>query len=315
MPNIQPAQKTFHYVVTPSSGSFDVEIDVAKDLSAINRRLYRQGMQYLISDVKIATGKGLVVTSVSTAGDTWMCHNAWKKGFNMWKKQRAMAQDDLPGLSGKWADFKVQLWNASSTTLTPLAGSESTAPDEWLLSQVFWDDDGTERSPTFCLVGSTAPNTKIGLIQEYHISRVRPAANEPAVDADASDSIYAKMLPMQDELSDALIDDIEGDNDAPPYDMDEMFGGDTLGDEPCVQDISFASEFASSSTGPFTAECGLIRIQGTSKLTSTFPRAASGSGAYDDVHYLSEDLDESIVIQVTIAPGPYRGVMATPMGQ
>jgi hypothetical protein len=52
-------------------------IDLAKDLSAINRRLYRQGKVYQIANISITsrnTTGGLV--SFSTAGDTWVTRAA-----------------------------------------------------------------------------------------------------------------------------------------------------------------------------------------------------------------------------------------------
>jgi hypothetical protein len=275
-------------------------------------------MQYLIEDVTCTNGKGQVILTAATAGDTWMVHNAWKKGFHIWKKQRAEAMDTLPGISGKWSDFKVQLWDGQSSAVETVAGGDTIVPDEWALSEVFWDDDGTEQSPTFCIIGATNATSKIGLVQEYHISRTRPDAFNPDVDDDASDSIYAKMLPMQDELSDALIGDIEDDNDNPPYDLDQMFGGDTNGDEPVLQAYTIANENGKGHTGSFTAECGLIRIAGTSQLTSTFPHQTDHAGApnvYDDIHYLSEPLNDMIIVEVTVAPGMYKGVAAVEMGQ
>jgi len=311
--SIAPAQRTLHYVVTPSSGAFDCVIDVAKDLSAVNRRLYRQGMQYYIQNIKIATGKGKIVSIVSTAGDTWIVHNAWKKSFALWRDQQKLVSETMPSIHGKWADFKVTLWDGASTALTTIVGSDNAAPDEWNHSNYVWDDDGTERTPTFTIIGSTAPTSKIGMIQEYAISRARVAA-APTLDGDASDSIFLKGIHNDEAITD-LVDLVEAENDTPPYDADEYVGGDTQSDEPMVQNINFASEYAPSNTGGFTAECGLIRINGSSQLTATFPRASSGSGAFDDVHYLEENLDEPLIVQLTVAPGPYKGVMASPMGQ
>lgn len=312
--SIEPAQRALFYAVTPSSGAFDVIIDVAKDLSSVNRRLYRQGMQYYIHNVKIATGKGKIFSIIQTAGDTWMVHNAWKKGFAFWRAQQKLVDDKLgTSAQGKWADFKVELWDGGASAISQIAGGDAVTPDEWNLSNYVWDDDGTERTPTFCLIGSTSVTSKIGLVQEYHISRTQ-VQQGPVVEADMSGSIYAKSL-VNDEAIVDLIDIVEAENDTPPYDQNEMVGGDTLADEPVVQSMSFASELQASNSGGFTAECGLLRISGTSQLTATFPHSTSNDNNYDDIHYLEENLDEACVIQVIVAPGPYKGVMASPMGQ
>lgn len=313
---IEPAQRTIFFVTTPSGGEFDVVVDVAKELSAINRRLYRQGMQYYVSDVSIVSSKGNVFSMVSTAGDTWMVHNAWKKAYNFWRSQQKQVDSVMPGLQGKWADFKVSLWDGASTPLTSIAGSDVMTPDEWNLSNYVWDDDGTERTPTFTILGTTAVASKIGMVQEYHISRAE-VQHGPKLEADASESIYGKSL-VNDEAMVALIDVIESENDLPPYDQDQMLGGDTYGDEPLVQHMGFSNgNQGASHTGGFTAECGLIRITGTSHLVAEVPRFtdAGPPAVYNDIQYFEENLDESIIIQVTIAPGPYKGVMASRMGQ
>ena len=288
---IQPAFRTLNYT-HPGSG-VNRTIDIARDLSAINRRLYRQGMQYYVQNIYFAStvpGIGLV----RTAGDTWMVHNAWKKGFALWRAQQREVNSVLPGLEGKWADFKIELWDGQGANLDPAAGDGGTIlPDEWNLSNFVWDDDGDERGPSFVLLGATDARTKIGLVQEYHISRAQAgdASGEPLVSSEASDSIYAKSLGT-DEMSDLLIDVVEGDNDLPPYDATEMVGGDTVADAPFITKVvHIPTTIAGINTGGFTAECGLLDIIWT---------GADNSGAF---------------VIVEIAPGPYKGVMATSMGQ
>ena len=104
---------------------------------------------------------------------------------------------------------------------------------------------------------------------------------------------------MEGDLSEDLVDDISGDNDASPYDSDEMVGGDTVADCPFVQDFVVAS-FAggTASTVPFTAECGLVHVD-----LGSFQ--ADGSTASDVAH----------IITVHLTPGNYKGVLAAPMGQ
>ena len=297
--SIDPAQRTLSYIITPSSGAVTVDIDLAKDLSAVNRRLYRQGMQYYVSGVSfLRLVPGVSSMTCMTAGDTWMVHNAWKKGFQFWKAQQKDVSGVLPGIQGKWADFKIELDDNSGTAINTVASDGGTiVPDEWDLSNYVWDDDGTERFPTFVMLGSTATGSKVGLVQEYHISRAQQA-DEPTISADASDSIYAKSLGT-DEMSDLLVGITETENDAPPYDANEMAGGDTVADCPHLQSFDTAFfESGSKMTHGFTVECGLLRL-------------ALGSFGTDG----TTPSDVAHLIQVHLAPGPYKGVMASPMGQ
>lgn len=299
MAKIQPAQRTLIYSGTPSSGALTLDIDLARDLSAVNRRLYRQGYQYFVQSVEmVRADTGLSLLQVQTAGDTWMVHNAWKKGYHLWRDQVHDVTETLPSIEGKWADFKVKLDDASGTLAVPLAGDMGgITGDEWNLSQFFWDNDGTEQVCTFNLLGASDITSEASLVQEYHISRGQPST-EPTVPVEAADSMYAKSLFVQDELSEDIIDEINADNDNAPYDMSEMVGGDTVADAPFTQDLVVASIAQKAMTAGFTAECGLLRVNISSVL-------ADGSTASDVLH----------IVKVNLAPGPYKGVMAAPMGQ
>ncbi len=96
-----PGNETSHY------------IDLAKDLSAVNRRLYRQGRDYHVKKITIVssnTPNGENRVSLSTCPHSWVAAGAWKRGFQTWKHMNAEADRQLAGnIDGTWADFKVYL--------------------------------------------------------------------------------------------------------------------------------------------------------------------------------------------------------------
>ena len=302
---VEPAQLVLQYLIPgDGSGTKEVIVDLARDLSVVNRRLYRQGYTYAVGKVVFAQQIPMTTTALfaQTAGNTWMVQNAWKKGKAIWTGQRKEVAELLPGIDGKWSDFKVKLDDSGLAYLPCIASDTGVMDaDDWEFSEVFWDDDGTERSPVFHIIGGTDPTTSVGLVQEYHISRARVNVSSPVVDPDASDSIYAKMLHMQDELSDALIDDIEGDNDQPPYDYDEMPGGDTVADAPWTQEYSFSNPVGGlkGHLSGFAAECGLIKFRAETFVTADGTTAVSSA----------------VSVFIHLMPGPYRGVLAERMGQ
>lgn len=311
MPKIEPAIRTLTYIV-PDGTSY---IDIAKDLSKVNRRLYRQGMSYVVQDIQIGMQAGMKTTDIyqisfSTAGNSWIVHNAWKKGFVAWQAQRREALAMLPSIKPKWDDFKVYL-DASmedGTTLDVYAGDGAVyQAGEWEYSKLVFDDDGTEKELKMHIIGAsnladTNNESGIGLIQEYADSRATVHIAAPDVETEASDTIYAKMLGT-DEMSDMLVDNLENDNDVPPYDQDEYPGGSANADAACIQRIGSVNATMSTTTLPgFVAECGLIKIL-------TQESQLDGSSVYEVTNA------PNAFIQLTIAAGPYRGVLAAPMGQ
>jgi len=78
---MQPAQTVLSYDC-PDGVSY---IDIAEGLSKVNRRAYRQGMEYAVGKIVFAYGANpAAVMNVNlaclTAGNTWVVHNAWKEG-------------------------------------------------------------------------------------------------------------------------------------------------------------------------------------------------------------------------------------------
>lgn len=309
MPKIEPAVTQLYYIV-PDGTSY---IDLAKDLSKVNRRLYRQGYTYAVQDVQIGMPVGMKATDVfqisfSTVGNSWVVHNAWTKGFRAWRSQQNAVKEALASdIEGRFADFKVFLDDSmrSGTTLEPYASDGAVyLAGEWEYSQYVWDDDGTERETYAHLVGGNIGTTDFGLIENYGDSRRQITSPDPTGDGDASDSMYAKMMAFAaDELTDMIVDNMEAKNDAAPYDLDDYPGGAVNADAAVPVRIGSVNATMSTTTLPgFIAPCGLVKVN-TNEIQLD-----------DDSEYEASSAPTSIVI-FTMAPGPYRGVLATRMGQ
>ena len=316
MPKIEPAVTQLFYNF-PAGTSY---IDIAKDLSMVNRRLYRSGMVYAIQDIQLLNGLGTKASDISmvtfgTAGNSWIVHNAWKKGFRAWRNQMNELKRGLgSNVEGKWADFKVYLDDSmeDGTILSPLASDGAAyATGEWNHSKLVFDDDGTEREYKMHIIGGsnltdTNEESAIGLIYEYGISRPRVNEGDPDVFSGLSDSVYAKMLGT-DELSDMMVDNIEGDNDNPPYDFDNYPGASSNADAAVLARIASVNSTQSQVTVPgFIAPCGLIQVV-TQELSLS--DATSADGTY------GAGTAPTIQAIITVATGPYRGVLAQKMGQ
>lgn len=306
MPKIEPAVTQLLYQV-PDGTSY---IDIAKDLSKINRRLYRQGMTYVIQGMAYHLPVGTKTTdnvslSVATTGNSWMVHNAWKKGFKAWQKmQNEYLDGEGSRLKGKWADFKIYLDDsqAGGTTLEPYAGDGAVySAGEWIMSNFVYDDAGTARSPSIHMIGSTTADSAVGLIEAYGNSRNYPTS-EPRHPSALNTGFYAEFHGVGD-TDDELGSDIEDDNDLPPYDQDEYPGGATNADVavPVLVSSCNATQFSTHTEG-FIAPCGLLKV-------TTVKYQLDGSSVYELTSA------PTVALLVTVATGPYRGVLAAPMGQ
>lgn len=315
MAKIEPAVTQLAYQV-PDGTSY---IDLAKDLSKVNRRHYRQGYTYVIQDIQIAVTAGARPSDVqyigfSTMGNSWIVHNSWVKAFRLWRKQQNAVREVLGAhTEAKWADFKIYLDDSmrGGTTLEPYAGDGAVyLAGEWAYSQFVWDDDGTERESYANMIGSDTGTTDFGLIQNYADSRARTISSvNPILESEASQTMYGKMLTLgiNDELADDLIDNYEDQNDTPPYDSDDYPGGATNADSSVFVRLGTVNGAQGHSTLPgFIAPCGLIKVD-----TAEFALADM-----NDVNAVYADAAApTMVVIMTVAPGPYRGVLAAPMGQ
>lgn len=345
----EPAELTLRYRLTNSMIDSDTIhnffIDVAADLSKINRRLYKQGRVYYIQGITLynTDSEGSPDNSTfkfSTIPNTWVTHNAWTKGKALWDKMNRQVLKDNPSLKSKWHDFKV-LMNAHHHTaliagMSPatvaqavsvgFVGTDQLVPEsafavdgssqtgvaasfgEWMYSRYTFpeaanlDSDSTANASGggnayVHMLGEefySTPESSVGLIEGYMHTRAQIGqAGEPPIDGDAHSSWMIGLFDDGENLED-IIDVMEDANDIPPYDADRYPGSTLFLAEGAPQGVlaSGAGIGVRTSMPGFAAPCGLICV--------TTENANS---------------DSDYELYVKLAPGNYRGVASTPMGQ
>jgi len=310
-----PANLYLRYDVV-NSGSINTEtshfIDLAKDLSAVNRRLYRQGRNYHVKRITVVSSNtpnvGAVIDtntgatlnnggriSFSTAPSTWVTQMAHKRAFEVYKQMNDRAMENVAGesIAGTWADFKVYLStdHRNGNKLVPIDnGNNAVSAGEWVYSR-FITPDGTTSSDEFDgvllgnHVGSAGSRVSVGLVKSYGESRATVFSGSPATPSDLSDDPLLNVFDYGTEL-DEVLNRLESDNDIAPYDRDNYPGDDGNMPKPIVvQDTTLVD--GKATVGGFTAMCGLIEIE-------------SKSPVQNDVY--------SVLIE--LAAGKYRGVKA-----
>lgn len=294
-------------------------VDIAQCLSIINRRSYRQGMNYAVQGITAYTGGSGQALLASHLPTTWVSDNAITKAFETWKDQRAEVLKDSPTLKAKWSDFKVYMDSEHShlgvaSNLTPICFDTSVVPiaknpyliGEWNASQLAIPMDGgaggSAATPevTLHVVGDNLPagqftpglTTSAGLITAYAQSRSIILAPDPDQPAGSNLSLYNE-LASHDELSEQVLNNVANANDEPPYDKDNYPGGAGNAVDNHVIDIMYFNDFGDATVtkedhiGSFVAPMGLIRFD-----------------AFEG------DPNGNFMVKVDIAPGSYKGVLA-----
>lgn len=294
-----PAVRHLRYEIT-NSGSANTEtshyIDLARDISAINRRLYRQGRDYHVRKVTVTsinTPNGTGRISVSTLPNSWTVRGAWKRGFEHWNRQRKEAVKGSSIKPGSYNDFKVHLTN-DSRTATLLEPKDNGGNDllfgEWNYATLL-SPDGTTSADAFELhmlgghSGSAGSRVSVGLVESFGTARTTVNAIEPNTPS-AADSDPLVNIFDDGTIVDEIINQIEDENDVPPYDTAAYAGMAGNHPKPLVMQTG-AIDNGRVVLGGFNAICGLLEIE-------------AQSGVAGDV----------FEVLVELAPGNYRGVAA-----
>lgn len=308
-----PAVRHLRYLLTHNgAGSEDSHyIDVAKNLSEINRRLYRQGKEYHIAGITVHTTSSTFVKAC-VIPNTWVSRNAWVRGFKKWKEMQSIAFNGVRKPS-KYNDFKVylntdhfQAVQTSTDVPQPVdSGNNSLLGGSWDYSR-FWSPDGTSGADEFWVhmmgthVGSAGSRTNVGLIKSYAESRPTVQTDVPLMDSEGDDDPLINLFDSGTQV-DEIAADLDNFGDYPPYSLGANaadVGEDYVGSEDNLPKPIVVGETATSyqsgggisigHIGPFSAICGLIEIE-------TFSTADT----------------DTIELLVELMPGSYKGVAAS----
>jgi len=285
-------------------------IDLARDLSLTNRRLYRAGKDYHVKKISIVSSNTPSVTvfdpagtkqnggrvSVSTAPDSWVSRGAWRRAFQAWKMMNKEATGQLAGsIAGTWSDFKIFLSAdmAGATLKLPMdngGNTVTTSNTDWDVS-TFVTPDGTTTDDEFYgtllgdHVGAAGSRTSVGLIRSYGESRATVQLEDPAVPSVASSDPLVNLFDYGTTIDD-VIDNLEDENDHPPYNQIAYPGASVNMPKPMVvQDTTLVDGRANMAS--FSALMGHLEFEISSPVAN-------------DVY--------SVLVE--IAPGKYRGIHA-----
>ena len=325
MNKIEPSEMTLTFA-TASTGPGAITnsfIDLSQVASLVNRRFYRQGINWAVSGFKFIVGNGFGSIGVQKLPNTWTMSNSWEKGMRTWMKMINESTEETPSVRPRFLDFKIYADGDHHTAgfganLLPQNLQGTATAGEWEPSQIHIpsaspgvlaaDRELLATGASYPGAGASGFNA-VSLIEGYAASRGLPYTADPNIPTDNSDAdgvapenwMVALFNDGTEQDSDVLED--MTDNNIAPYpfendgvNLDTMYpgGANQLPGLALHDLISYSATSVGGKTfgkgGNFP--CGLIKIQHQVDPAS---------------------IAHNLVIQIDLVPGSHRGYLCEPM--
>lgn len=326
---IEPAVQTLLFsspnVASGATGTFTV--DISQCASLVNRRFYRQGINWAVAGIKIST-PGIGSIRINKLPETWVMSNAWEKGFRTWQKMNDAATAESSSVKPKFLDFKIYADSIHhdagfGANLLPVSGDfvSVAVPGEWVASKFVVPNGGTLNvsDREIIATGANYPGSStatglnaVSLIEGYAASRGLPNVLDPNAPADAADADsltpenwMAALFNEGTQQDDEVLGDMISENNIAPYpfendgvSVDTMYPGGA--NQLAGLQLHDFDTITTTTIGGNTYlkggmfPCGLMRFDFTHDATSELAAA-------------------NILIQVDLVPGDHRGYHCEPM--
>jgi hypothetical protein len=325
MAKIEPSELTLNFVLTDQTNEF---IDLSQCASLVNRRFYRQGINWAVKGFTLHNLTGTQGSlQISKLPSTWVMSNAWEKSMRTWLKQNNEALEETESIRPRFMDFKVyadvkhhELGFAANLVpfvINPDTGNnELYTVGEWAPSEMQIPtgtaDPSNAASRELIAVGPNYPGTgasgldAVSLIEGYAASRGLPNVLDPNAPADAADvdgfnpdNWMAATFNEGTRVIEQVIDEALDSNNIAPYPFEndgthidtQYPGGANQASAMVLHDqLNVTGTTVSNSVRARGGQipAGLIRIRKDATLAGAF-------------------------LQVHLVPGNHRGYLCEPM--
>ncbi len=329
---MQPAVHTLTFatssVTTGNTGTF--YIDLSQVASLVNRRFYRQGLQWAVANIKLKSLQSGSV-QIGKLPNTWVMSNAWEKGFRVWQKMNKDALEEAPSVKPKFLDFKIyadaehhQAGYGANLLPADYAGTLYTS-GEWESSKyvIPASPGGNTNSREVVAVGPSFPGAgfsgldAVSLIEGYAASRGLPDITDPNAPADAGDVSGANPENWQAALfddgttqDDRVLDDMISENNQAPYpfeNADDGAGG-------VFTDTMYPG---GANQAPTLEWHDTVEIYSASGVAGAGIGTQNGKGGMFPCGLMRFDwtpeASANLILQVDLVPGDHRGYLCSPM--
>ena len=157
-----PTHRFLRYKLTHTGTTQDNHyIDLARDLSAMNKRKYDQGRLYGVSSFTLHDNQSRVKVKIAGLRHVWPTYTAYRMARRLWKKQVSSS-----AFKGDWQQFIVALNRDVITDPDcplPLDTDDfSCKRGEWMISQLSYSlPAGNEVNSAFVMTGGSNADTAV----------------------------------------------------------------------------------------------------------------------------------------------------------
>lgn len=322
---LQPAVKMMRFILDRESVQY---IDLSQCASLVNRRFYRQGLNWAVAGFTIFTDGGTGSVNIYKIPDTWVASNAWHKGFAAWDKMNSQALEEAESIKPKFNDFKVYMDEAHheagvGANLIPVDQlGNPYITGTWDMSSfripvgVAAPGDTSDREIIW--TGANYPGlapvsglNAVSLIEGYAASRGLPDILDPNTPDDADSATgtlpenwLAATFSDGTEQDSAVLSDLQTENENAPYPFEN--GPNPAGG--VFTDTQYPGG-ANQAPGPEIHDAVLVTTTTVGGKT-TIP----GSNFQGGLIKISNDIDSgNVTLQVHLVPGHHRGYMCQKM--
>ena len=273
-------KKSKHYPVVTKSplssgAAANTLVDTARNLSVLNRRLYRYGRNY---EVKIDLRNDFAgQVEVFALRDDWAVQKAFQVAYQQYLDNTIDEREHVAsGQVARWEDFRIRDGltlaknDARPVMHTPAGAASVLTSGEFIFSKVE-DAAGVQRTFTW---GAGAAD-RYGILEEYDKMGSAQTTPENIEAGRAYGDISA-------DVDDGIIGTLQNDGDNPPYVETGVNQG-----TPWVRIATLGSTVGTQklSSGFFTAPCGLVLLVGYGSDEPNFSASLEAkTGDYKGVH-------------------------------
>ena len=276
------AKKKSHYPVVRKSplsngAAANTLVDTARNLSVLNRRLYRYGRNY---EVKVDLRNDHVgQVQVFALRDDWAVQKAFQMAYQSYLDNTMHEREAMTGNQvARWEDFRCRdgltlSKNDARPVMHTVAGAATVlTAGEFVNSQVV-DNAGTEKTYTW----GNAATDRYSILEEYDKAGNAQTAPESVVTG--ANVPYGG---IDANIDGETADNLENAGNLPPYDQD---GVNATSPWVRVAVLGGTAGTQKLSSGFFTAPCGLVLLVGYGSDDTNYGASLEvKAGDYKGVH-------------------------------